>query len=205
MSEESQIGKWRQRFRMRKGDVVEDNRFGTFAGVFVPTILTVLGAIMYLRLGWVAGNAGLIGALLIIVLAHVITFTTGLSVSSVATNTRVGAGGAFAIISQSLGIEIGGSVGVPLYLAQGVSVALYILAFAEGVMSLVPPDSGLTLWMISVVAFVLVFAIAYISARFASRIQFLILLGILLSLVSIFLGGVLLAREGALFESPVLW
>ncbi|MFN2180066.1 MAG: sodium transporter, partial [Candidatus Promineifilaceae bacterium] len=154
MSEESQIGKWRQRFRMRKGDVVEDNRFGTFAGVFVPTILTVLGAIMYLRLGWVAGNAGLIGALLIIVLAHVITFTTGLSVSSVATNTRVGAGGAFAIISQSLGIEIGGSVGVPLYLAQGVSVALYILAFAEGVMSLVPPDSGLALWMISVVAFV---------------------------------------------------
>ena len=205
MSEESQIGKWRLRFRMRKGEELGDNRFGTFAGVFVPTILTILGAIMYLRLGWVAGNAGLIGALLIIVLAHAITFTTGLSVSSVATNTRVGAGGAFAIISQSLGIEIGGSVGVPLYLAQGVSVALYILAFAEGVMSLVPPDSGLALWMISLIAFVLVFAIAYISARFASRIQLLILLGILLSLVSIFLGGVLLAREGALVESPVLW
>jgi amino acid transporter len=203
MSEQAQSESWRS--RLGRGETAADNQFGTFAGVFVPTILTILGAIMYLRLGWVTGNAGLLGALLIVLLAHVITFTTGLSVSSVATNTRVGAGGAFAIISQSLGIEIGGSVGVPLYLAQSVSVALYILAFAEAVISLIPPDSGVTLWMISLAAFVLVFVIAYISARFASRIQFLILLGIILSLVSIFLGGVVLAREGALVESPVLW
>ncbi len=205
MSDEAQTGKWRQRLRIRRGEAAGDSQFGTFAGVFVPTILTVLGAIMYLRLGWVTGNAGLIGALLIIFLAHAITFTTGLSVSSVTTNTRVGAGGAFAIISQSLGIEIGGSVGVPLYLAQAVSVALYILAFAEAVVSLLPPDSVLTLWMISLIAFALVFVIAYISARFASRIQFLILLGIVLSLVSIFLGGIVLARDGVMVESPVLW
>jgi amino acid transporter len=205
MSERAQAESWRTRLRWRREKKEEDNQFGTFAGVFVPTILTILGAIMYLRLGWVTGNAGLLGALLIVFLAHLITLTTGLSVSSVATNTRVGAGGAFAIISQSLGIEIGGSVGVPLFLAQAVSVALYILAFAEAVISLIPPDSGVTMWMISLVAFVVVFAIAYISARFASRIQLLILLGIILSLVSIFLGGVVLAREGALIEAPVLW
>ena len=193
------------RLRRRGGETAGGNQFGTLAGVFVPTILTILGAIMYLRLGWVTGNAGLLGALLIIFLAHLITFTTGLSVSSVATNTRVGAGGAFAIISQSLGIEIGGSVGVPLFLAQAVSVSLYILAFSEALISLIPPESGLTLWMVSLIAFVLVFLIAYISARFASRIQFLILLGIVLSLASIFLGGVVLAREGALVEEPVLW
>ena len=174
MSERAQAESWRTRLRWRREKKEEDNQFGTFAGVFVPTILTILGAIMYLRLGWVTGNAGLLGALLIVFLAHLITLTTGLSVSSVATNTRVGAGGAFAIISQSLGIEIGGSVGVPLFLAQAVSVALYILAFAEAVISLIPPDSGVTMWMISLVAFVVVFAIAYISARFASRIQLLI-------------------------------
>jgi solute carrier family 12 sodium/potassium/chloride transporter 2 len=207
MSEQTRSENWlaQLRMRLRREESDGDNQFGTFAGVFVPTILTVLGAIMYLRLGWVTGNAGLLGALLIIVLAHLITFSTGLSVSSVATNTRVGAGGAFAIISQSLGIEIGGSVGVPLFLAQGVSVALYILAFAEALISLLPPDSGVTLWMISLAAFLVVFAIAYVSARFASRIQLLILLGIILSLVSIFLGGVVLAREGALIEAPVLW
>ena len=206
MSDEAQGSNWRRRLRLRIGaNQAENNQFGTLSGVFVPTILTILGAIMYLRLGWVTGNAGLLGALLIIVLAHLITLTTGLAVSSVATNTRVGAGGAFAIISQSLGIEIGGSVGVPLFLAQGVSVSLYILAFSEAVVSLLPPGSGISLWMISVVAFALVFLIAYISAHFAARIQFLILLGIIISLISIFLGGVALAREGALVESPVLW
>lgn len=59
-------------------------RLGTFAGVFTPTVLTILGAIMYLRLGWVVGNAGILGAIAIIMLAHVITVTTGLAVSSIA-------------------------------------------------------------------------------------------------------------------------
>jgi len=74
----------------------DDRKFGTFSGVFVPTVLTILGVIMYLRLAWVVGNAGLIGAILIIVLAHVVTISTGLAVSSIATNIRVGAGGRFA-------------------------------------------------------------------------------------------------------------
>ena len=77
----------------------DDRKFGTFAGVFVPTVLTILGVIMYLRLAWVVGNAGVLGAILIIVLAHVVTISTGLAVSSIATNIRVGAGGAFSIIS----------------------------------------------------------------------------------------------------------
>ncbi|MFN2138006.1 MAG: amino acid permease [Candidatus Promineifilaceae bacterium] len=204
---DEQVGSSIQRLRARFGQSTaeEELTFGTLAGVFVPTILTILGAIMYLRLGWVTGNAGLFGAFLIIFLAHMITLTTGLSVSSVATNTRVGAGGAFAIISQSLGIEIGGSVGVPLYLAQTVSVSLYILAFAEAVISLFPAAEAPPFWAVSLAAFAVVFVIAYISARFAARIQFLILVGIVLSLVSIVLGGVELAREGALVPAPVLW
>ena len=196
-----------QRLRAQESanETAEDNKFGTLAGVFVPTILTILGAIMYLRLGWVVGNAGLVGALVIIVLAHVITFSTGLSVSSVATNTRVGAGGAFAIISQSLGIEIGGSVGVPLFLAQGISVALYVLAFSEALISLLPAQNAPPLWLLSLVAYAVLFVIAYISAHFAARIQFLIMLAIALSLVSIYAGGWQLAREGALVAAPELW
>ena len=92
--------------------------FGTFGGVFTPTLLTILGVIMYLREGWVVGNAGLLGAWLIIVIAYVITTFTSLSMASITTNMRIGAGGAFSIISQSLGLEVGGSIGIPLYLAQ---------------------------------------------------------------------------------------
>ena len=179
-----------------------DEKFGTFAGVFVPTVLTILGAIMYLRLGWVVGNAGLGGAIAIILLAHVITVTTGLSVSSIVTNTRVGAGGAFAIISQSLGLEVGGSVGVPLFLAQGISVALYILAFAEGWLRIFPNHS---FFMVSVIAFILVFAIAYVSAQFAARIQFVILAIVGFSLFAIFLGSFAIAGRSGLTQAPVFW
>ena len=79
---------------MRTVTTAQNGRsFGTFIGVFVPTTLTILGAIMYLRLGWVVGNAGLVGAILIILMAHVITVSTDPAVFSMATNIRVGAGG----------------------------------------------------------------------------------------------------------------
>jgi solute carrier family 12 sodium/potassium/chloride transporter 2 len=102
----------------------EPVKFGMLEGVFVPTLLTILGVIMYLRLGWVVGNVGLLGAWSIILLAFAITTFTALSMSSIISNIRIGAGGAYSIISRSMGLEIGGSIGVPLYLALALSVAL---------------------------------------------------------------------------------
>ena len=75
--------------------------FGTFTGVFTPTLLTILGVIMYVRIGWVVGNAGLLGALAILALGLIITVCTGLSLSSIATNTRIGHGGPYAIMTRS--------------------------------------------------------------------------------------------------------
>jgi amino acid transporter len=186
----------------RSASSESDQKFGTFAGVFTPAVLTILGAIMYLRLGQVVGNAGMIGAILIILMAHVITITTGLSVSSISTNTRVGAGGAFAIISKALGVEVGGAVGVPLFIAQGISVALYVLAFAEGWLRIFPSHNY---QLICLVAFVLVFAIAYISTSFAFRIQFFILAIVSFSLFSVFLGSFAFAGRAGLTQAPVLW
>lgn len=177
-------------------------KFGTFAGVFVPTVLTILGVIMYLRAGWVVGNAGLGGAILIILLAHVITVSTGLAVSSVATNTRVGAGGAFAIISQALGLEVGGGIGVPLYLAQAISVALYVLGFSEAWISIFPTHPFA---IVNLVVYGLVLAIVYVSAQFASRIQFIILAIVGFSLISILLGAFPIAGRAGFTEAPVFW
>ena len=84
-------------------------KFGTFGGVFTPTLLTILGVIMYLRLGWVVGNAGLLGAWLIILLAYGITICTALSMSSITTNIRIGAGGAYAILRTSWVVSAHGS------------------------------------------------------------------------------------------------
>jgi len=162
----------------------EIKKFGTFDGVFTPVTLTILGVIMYLREGWVVGNAGLVGAIMIILLASAITLCTTLSMSSITTNIRIKAGGAFSIISQSLGLEAGGAIGIPLYLAQAFAVAMYVFGFREGWLWIFPEHSAL---LVDVIAFIAVFGIAYISTDFAFKIQYVILAIIVGSLVSILL------------------
>ena len=157
--------------------------FGTFAGVFSPTTLTILGVILFIRQPWVVGNAGIVGAFLIISLAVIITFTTGLSLSSITTNIRIGSGGAFSLISQSLGLEIGGAIGIPFYFSQAIAVAMYIFGFREGLSSIFPEVSHLIL---DGGIFMLVMVIAFISTGFAFKIQYFIMAIIVLSLVSIY-------------------
>ena len=60
-------------------------------------MLTILGVILYLRMGWVVANAGLVGTLIIVVLAHVITVTTSFSLSALATSMRVGERGSLLV------------------------------------------------------------------------------------------------------------
>ena len=112
-------------------NATERKKLGAFIGVFTPTTLTILGVIMYLRTGWIVGNAGLLPTLAIVVLANGITLITALSVSAVATNMRVGSGGPYYIISRSLGLEIGGALGLPLFLSQALSVTLCSFGLAE--------------------------------------------------------------------------
>ncbi|MCU4173758.1 amino acid permease [Carboxylicivirga sp. N1Y90] len=104
--------------------------FGTLA-VFMTAISTILGAILFLRFGYAIANVGLGGVLAIIVIGHIVTIPTALAVAEIATNQRVQGGGAYYIISRSFGLNIGGAIGLALYLSQAVSVAFYIIAFGE--------------------------------------------------------------------------
>jgi len=160
--------------------------FGTFEGVFLPTLLTILGAVMYLRTGWMVGNAGLLGAWAIIILANSITLATGLSISTVVTNVRVGAGGSFSLISQSLGLEVGGSVNVPFYLAQSISVGFYIFAFSESWLSIFPNHPQA---LVLLIAFLACSIVAFVSVGFAAHIRYPILFIVTFSLFSILLGS----------------
>ena len=161
-------------------------RFGTFGGVFVPTILTILGIILFLRIGWVVGQAGLVGTLVIIALANAISFITGLSLSAIATNMNVRAGGAYYMISRTLGLEIGGAIGIPLYLSQAVSVAFYIIGFTEAFVSAFP---GMDPRLISTVVALVFGALAYSGADFAVKVQYIILVVMAAALTSFFSGG----------------
>ncbi len=104
--------------------------FGTWP-VFLASICTILGAILFLRFGYAVGHVGLFGALGIIALGHLVTIPTALAVAEIATNRRVAGGGAYYIVSRSFGASIGGTIGIALYLSQGISVAFYLVAFAE--------------------------------------------------------------------------
>jgi amino acid transporter len=180
----------------------QNGKLGTWSGVFTPTLLTILGAIMYLREGWVVGNAGLGGALVIILLANAITAATAMSISSVATNIRVRAGGAFSIIAQSLGLEVGGSISLPLYLAQSISVAFYLFAFTEGWVSIFPNHSQLAVLLIS---FLIALTIALVSANFAARFQYGILAVMGISLVSVFFGSFAILNRQGMIHTPQVW
>jgi amino acid transporter len=159
---------------------------GAFGGVYTPSILTILGVIMYLRFGWVVGNAGWLGALAIVTLSTAITFLTALSVSAIATDRVVRGGGAYYMISRSLGIETGGAVGIPLYFAQAISVALYTIGFAESVSQTFPL---LNQKAVALVTTILVAVLAIKSAQLAIRAQYFIMAAIVVSLLSFFFGG----------------
>ncbi len=104
--------------------------FGT-SPVYLASVSTILGAIMFLRFGYAVGHTGLLGALLIILLGHLVTVPTALAIAEIATNRRVEGGGEYFIISRSFGTTIGGAIGISLYLSQAISVAFYMIAFAE--------------------------------------------------------------------------
>ena len=171
-------------------------KFGAFAGVFTPSILTILGVIMYLRLGWVTGVAGIWGVIAIILISHIISITTGLSISSIATDKKIEAGGIYYILSRSLGLPMGGSIGITLFVGTALSIALYIVGFTETFLALPEiqdfmgflPDSMNNIRVIGSIVLALLATIALISTNFAIKTQFIILGAIFLSLISIAVG-----------------
>ena len=176
----------KQGSRKKNGLSTGKERFGTFAGVFAPTFLTIIGIILFLRLGWVVGQVGLAGILAVIALAHAISVSTGLALSSIATNMAVKTGGTYYMISRTLGLEIGGAIGIPLYLSQAISVAFYTIGFAD---SFVQVYAGIDTGILSTAIILLFGLLSYSGADVAFKVQFLIMGALVLALVSFFCGG----------------
>jgi len=165
------------------------NKFGTFGGVFTPSILTILGVIMYMRLPMIVGQAGLFAAIGIIVVAHIISITTGLSVSSIATDKKVEAGGTYYMISRSLGLPIGGTLGLALFVGLSFSVSLYLIGFSESFLGIFGYEiSKDNIRIAGSAILLLVTIITFISTSLALKTQYFIMAAIFLSLLSIFFG-----------------
>ncbi|HOM49087.1 MAG TPA: amino acid permease [Anaerohalosphaeraceae bacterium] len=168
---------------------IQPQKFGTLGGVFTPSVLTILGVIMFLRFPTVVGYAGLWYSLLILAAAKIISLITGMSVASIATNMRVKGGGAYYLISRSLGVEFGGVIAIFFFIAQAVAVTLYVVGFTEAVFNAFP-DLGLSFRTFATLTNIAVFICVYIGAGWTIRIQYGILAVLMLSILSFFIGTV---------------
>jgi amino acid transporter len=164
----------------------EGQGLGTFMGVFVPSLLMLFGVIIFLRLGWIVGNVGLTATLILVMISTVIAMTTLLSMAAIATNIEVGKGGIYYIISRSLGLEVGSSLGIPLYLKQALSISFCVVGFAESLNDLIPSWSITT---IGIYTLILTTLFAYFSLKGALIVQISIFVILIGSLISLFTGG----------------
>jgi solute carrier family 12 (sodium/potassium/chloride transporter), member 2 len=148
----------------------DTRRYGTIEGVFVPTLLTILGVILFLRTGWVVGNAGPVGSIGIIGAAFTITGLTALSLASISTNVTPGAGGAYALVARSFGVEPGGAVGISLYLSQSLVIVLYLYLFGlrDGWLEIFP---GHAAWIIDLLGVLVLVGITMVGAKAALRVS----------------------------------
>ncbi len=174
---------------------------GTFGGVFTPSILTILGIILFRRLGYVVGSAGLLRALLMLGLATAISVHTSTSLSAIATNRKVRGGGDYFLISRSLGVEYGGALGVLLFLAQAISVAFYCVGFGEGIAAIVG-GGDLVVRVAAALAAVGLFGLAFAGADLATRFQYVIM-AILVAALASFFAGAYAAWDPALLRASL--
>ncbi len=170
---------------------MEENQgyhFKTFSGVFLPSILTIIGVVLFMRLGTIVGTLGVAGAIGILIFAESIAIATGLSISAISTNTKVESGGPYFLISRSLGTGFGSSVGLTYFISQSLAVPFYMLGFAEA-LAISYPALGKWTLLLSFIPLVILFAIALVGANWAIKTQYAIFTVLILSIVAIFAGG----------------
>ncbi|KAM4810554.1 solute carrier family 12 member 6 isoform 3-T3 [Rhinophrynus dorsalis] len=118
-------------------------RMGTVMGVYLPCLQNIFGVILFLRLPWVVGTAGVLHAFCIVFACCCCTMLTAISMSAIATNGVVPAGGAYFMISRALGPEFGGAVGLCFYLGTTFATAMYILGAIEIFLVYIVPQAAI--------------------------------------------------------------
>uniref|UniRef100_A0A8C5WK49 Solute carrier family 12 member 9 n=1 Tax=Leptobrachium leishanense TaxID=445787 RepID=A0A8C5WK49_9ANUR len=178
-------------------------KLSTFFGVVVPTVLSMFSIVLFMRIGFVVGHAGLLQTLLMLFVAYAIIWLTVLSVCAISTNGAVQGGGAYFMISRTLGPEFGGSIGLMFYLANVFACGVYVLGLVEAVLDIFgkdpsgPPDTlralpqgyGYSFLYASMVLF-LCLSVCLVGASIYSQASFFIFVVVMVVLLSIFLSFV---------------
>lgn len=177
-------------------------KMGTLTGVYLPNILQMFGVILFMRLGWILSQAGLYKMVFIITLCSSILAITGLSMTSIVTNMKIGSGGTYYIISRSLGARLGSSIGILLCLAQITSIALCTSGFAVSLQDIFP---SLSIEVIEVVTLVVLAGISLLSTSAASKTQMVIFVCIALALFSVITGKYEVQTNPSIVKGLPFW
>ncbi|XP_056463591.1 solute carrier family 12 member 1 [Gadus chalcogrammus] len=176
-------------------------KFGWIKGVLVRCMLNIWGVMLFIRLSWVFGQAGWGLGIVVILLSCVVTTITGLSMSAICTNGIVRGGGAYYLISRSLGPEFGGSIGLIFAFANAVAVSMYVVGFAETVVQLlVDYDSIMVdplndIRIIGCITVVLLLGISLAGMAWEAKAQIVLLVILLAAIVNVFVGTFIPATE----------
>ena len=164
--------------------------------VFLTSIATILGAILFLRFGYAVANVSLVGTIALVVIANLVTVPTALAVSEIATNQKVEGGGLYHIISRSFGLNIGAAIGIALYLSQAISISFYVVAFTEAFMPYINQWMALLGYKIlytqaiSVPTVILIsLLMLYKGADIGIKLMYLVVALLTVSLLMFFLGS----------------
>ncbi|XP_032618780.1 solute carrier family 12 member 1 isoform X1 [Chelonoidis abingdonii] len=172
-------------------------KFGWVKGVLVRCMLNIWGVMLFIRLSWIVGQAGIGLGVVIILLATTVTSITGLSTSAIATNGFVRGGGAYYLISRSLGPEFGGSIGLIFAFANAVAVAMYVVGFAETVVELLQSSGALMvdesndIRIIGSITVVVLLGISVAGMEWEAKAQVILLVILLIAIANFFVGTVI--------------
>uniref|UniRef100_A0A8C2IH17 Solute carrier family 12 member 9 n=1 Tax=Cyprinus carpio TaxID=7962 RepID=A0A8C2IH17_CYPCA len=184
-------------------------KLNTFFGVMVPTILSMFSIVLFLRTGFVVGHAGLLHGLLMLFVAYFIISLTILSICAISTNGAVEGGGAYFMISRSLGPEFGGSIGLMFYLAKVCACGVYVLGLVEAILDVFGKDPGSAVsqglhvlpqgyWytvLYSSLVLLLCLVVCLVGAHIYAKASFIILLVVTMSLISIVISPLILSPQ----------
>ncbi|NWT84044.1 S12A1 protein, partial [Lanius ludovicianus] len=172
-------------------------KFGWVKGVLVRCMLNIWGVMLFIRLSWIVGQAGIGLGIIVIALSVVVTTLTGISMSAICTNGVVRGGGAYYLISRSLGPEFGGSIGLIFAFANAVAVAMYVVGFAETVVELLKEsdtlivDESNDIRIIGTITVVCLLGISVAGMEWEAKAQVILLFVLLIAIVNFFIGTVI--------------
>uniref|UniRef100_A0A8C1X9N5 Solute carrier family 12 member 7a n=1 Tax=Cyprinus carpio TaxID=7962 RepID=A0A8C1X9N5_CYPCA len=176
-------------------------QMGTFIGVFLPCMQNILGVILFLRLTWIVGTAGIMDALAIVFMCCSCTMLTAISMSAIATNGVVPAGGSYYMISRALGPEFGGAVGLCSYLGTTFAGSMYILGTMEIFLTYIMPNAAVfkagtgepngmqnNMRIYGTCCLAIMVLVVFVGVKYVNKLALVFLSCVMLSIMAIYAG-----------------